>query len=130
MRVGACYHRSGFVESLPLSPSTSRVGFDIQMAPVELVEQQAPSYSSARKGKERAIPPPESKSNHEAKRSSATYLTIPISTDQAAARHRRSWLRRYWIFVLAMAVLVVGGIIAGAVGGINASRQPNKRNLS
>ncbi|KAK1569606.1 uncharacterized protein LY79DRAFT_571552 [Colletotrichum navitas] len=102
------------------------------MAPVELVEQQAASYSSPQHGKERAIPPPESRSNsnQDDKRSSATYLTIPISTHPVATQHRRSWIRRYWIFVLAMAVLIVGGIIAGAVGEITASRQQNTRGPS
>ncbi|WDK10278.1 hypothetical protein CGRA01v4_01557 [Colletotrichum graminicola] len=102
------------------------------MAPVELVEQQAATYSSPQHGKERGIPPPESRSNsnHEDKRSSATYLTIPISTGPVDAQHRRSWIRRYWIFVLAMGVLIVGGIIAGVVGGITASRQLKARGHS
>ncbi|KAK1979323.1 hypothetical protein LZ30DRAFT_181227 [Colletotrichum cereale] len=110
--------------------SASRVGFDIQMAPVEWVEQRAVNYSTLEDGKERKITAPGSRSNREDKRSSAAYLTVPISTEPMASQHRRSWIRRYWIFVLAMAILVVGGIIAGAVGGINASQQPNAQGSS
>ncbi|KAF6842366.1 hypothetical protein CMUS01_03145 [Colletotrichum musicola] len=63
----------------------------------------------------------EVKRNHVDHRPSTIDVAIPISTEVRPSKPWRSWWRRYWVFVLAMAILVVGGIIAGAVGGISAA---------
>ncbi|KAI3532296.1 hypothetical protein CSPX01_13608 [Colletotrichum filicis] len=79
-------------------------------------------------GKKRELAPPDIAAvDRSDNRPSGTYVAIPISTEPMASRSKRSWLRRYWIFVLAMAILIVGGIIAGAVGGITASHQAEQR---
>lgn len=97
------------------------------MAPGEWSDQQVSNYSALEDGKKRELLAPELRADRESRRPSGTYITIPISAGPMATQHHRSWLRRYWIFVLAMTILIVGGIIAGAVGGISASHQANQR---
>ncbi|KAK1846695.1 hypothetical protein CCHR01_10668 [Colletotrichum chrysophilum] len=65
----------------------------------------------------------EVKPNHSETRPSTIDVAIPISTEMKPRRSWRTWWRRYWIFVLAMSILIVGGIIAGAVGGITAAEK-------
>ncbi|TEA13866.1 hypothetical protein C8034_v004088 [Colletotrichum sidae] len=67
----------------------------------------------------------EVKQNHADRRPSTIDVAIPISTGHHSTDKWRSWWRRYWIFALAMAILIVGGIIAGAVGGITAAEKSN-----
>ncbi|OHE93408.1 hypothetical protein CORC01_11273 [Colletotrichum orchidophilum] len=85
-------------------------------------------HSALENGKRRELASPEvavvDRFSH---RPSGTYVTIPISTEPMAEKNMRSWIRRYWIFVLAMAILIAGGIIAGAVGGITAAHQAEQR---
>ncbi|WYZ36940.1 hypothetical protein EsH8_II_000446 [Colletotrichum jinshuiense] len=88
---------------------------------------QIPNYSALEDNKRGELALPQLTADHVGNRSSGIDVTIPISTEPIAAQRRRSWLRRYWIFVLAMAFLIVGGIIAGAVGGISAAHKSEER---
>ncbi|KAK6225602.1 hypothetical protein QIS74_01649 [Colletotrichum tabaci] len=98
------------------------------MAPREWSDQQLANYSAVEYGKGRRLSAPALKPDREGINGlSGTYVTIPVPGEPMAAQHRGSWIRRYWIFVLAMTILVVGGIIAGAVGGISASHQATER---
>ncbi|KAF4776918.1 hypothetical protein HER10_EVM0009948 [Colletotrichum scovillei] len=119
--------------SPPSTASTSTVPRRLQPARTVYSDQMAlsdwPGHSAlVEDGKKRELAPPDIAVVDRAdNRPSGTYVAIPISTEPRASRSKRSWLRRYWIFVLAMAILIVGGIIAGAVGGITASHQAEQR---
>ncbi|KAJ0162014.1 hypothetical protein CTA2_5257 [Colletotrichum tanaceti] len=126
-------HHTPLASPSPHPPTATfefnRVG-ETQMAPREWSDQQVANYSGVGYGKGRRLSTvPTLKPDREGINgvSGSAYVTIPVPGEPMDAQRRRSWIRRYWIFVLAMAILVVGGIIAGAVGGISASHQATER---
>ncbi|KAL0941475.1 uncharacterized protein CTRU02_204238 [Colletotrichum truncatum] len=87
---------------------------------------QTTDYSSLESGARQQSSMLEVKPKYAENRPSTIDVAIPISTENKSPRNWRLWWRRYWIFVLAMSILVIGGIIAGAVGGITAAEKTNK----